>query len=74
MGGGTESPCLLQGCLGPHAACDPRVLGGLTETEGKTKLTDFTWGTWLAQLEEDETLDLRVVSLSPTLGIDYLNK
>ena len=27
-------------------------------------------GTWLAQLEECVALDLRVVSLSPTLGVE----
>ena len=30
----------------------------------------FLWGAWLAQLEECVTLDLGVVSLSPTLGIE----
>ena len=31
-------------------------------------------GAWLPQSEEHVTLDLRVVSLSPTLGVDYLKK
>ena len=31
------------------------------------------WGTWLAQLVEHMTLDLRIVSLSPMFGCrDYL--
>ena len=28
------------------------------------------WGTWLAQLEDRATLDLRVMSLSPMLGVE----
>ena len=28
------------------------------------------WGAWLAQLEEHTPLDLRVVSSSPTLGVE----
>ena len=28
------------------------------------------WGAWLAQLVEHATLDLRVVSSSPTLGME----
>ena len=27
------------------------------------------WGTWLAQLVEHVTVDLRIMSLSPTLGM-----
>ena len=30
----------------------------------------FLWGTWLARSTECETLDLRVVSSSPTLGME----
>lgn len=30
----------------------------------------YIQGTWLAQLEEDATPDLRVVSLRPTLGVE----
>ena len=33
-------------------------------------LKTFYWGAWLAQLVERVTLQLRVVSLSPTLGIE----
>ena len=32
------------------------------------------WGTWLAQSIEHETLDLRVVSLSPVLGVEIPQK
>ena len=28
------------------------------------------WGAWLAQAEEHRTLDLRVVNLSPMLGVE----
>ena len=28
------------------------------------------WGTWLAQLEEHMTLDFKVVSSSPILGVE----
>ena len=31
-------------------------------------------GTYLAQSVEHAILDLRVMSLSPMLGVDYLNK
>ena len=30
----------------------------------------INWGIWLAQSVEHATLDLRVVSLSPTLGME----
>ena len=33
-------------------------------------LSNNSWGIWLAQSEEHETLGLRVVSLSPTLGVE----
>ena len=37
--------------------------------------TNGGWGgAWLAQSEEHTTLDLRVVSLSPTLGIEITKK
>lgn len=35
---------------------------------------NMLWGTWLAQLQEQVTLDLRDGSLSPTSGRDDLNK
>ena len=35
------------------------------------RIRKFTyWGTWLAQLVEYAILDLKVVSLSPTLGVE----
>ena len=34
------------------------------------KSTQIVRGTWLAQLVEHATLDLRVVGLSPTLGVE----
>ena len=32
--------------------------------------TTDNWGAWLAQLEEHATLDLRVMSSSPTLDVE----
>ena len=29
-----------------------------------------SWGAWLAQLEENVTLDLGIMSSSPTLGVE----
>lgn len=38
---------------------------------GKDLLRDMSaWGAWLVQLTVHVTLDLRVMSLSPTLGIE----
>ena len=48
-----------------HAMADDRKKG----SKGTEK-----WDTWLAQLVEHATLDLRVVSLSPVLGIELTKK
>lgn len=37
----------------------------------KNTLKVKSWGSWLAQLVECVTLDIRVVNLSPMLGADY---
>ena len=36
--------------------------------------SDIYWDTWLAQLVEDVTFDLRIVSSSPTLGVEITFK
>ena len=41
----------------------------------RSLIKNYLWGgAWLAQLVENETLDLKVVSLNPTLGIEFTEK
>ena len=39
-------------------------------TQTSIKIKRHFWGAWLAQSVEHATLDLRIVSLSPMLGVE----
>ena len=46
------------------------MIGPILGTRDTSLKENSSWGAWLAQVEEHGTLDLRVVSLSSTLGIE----